>query len=308
MSVLRWCFVLSYQQALERLLSQVPPPRVVQVPLLASRGRVLAELVRADRDLPPFPKAFMDGYALRSQDGSRVSVRLRVIGKVTAGSCGLPQLEEGQAVQIMTGAPLPPGADAVQVVEKTRKLDGNSLEILEAVRKGDNIALQGDEISAGEMVLQSGRIIASAEIGVLATFGVTQVKVYAGPGVAIVSTGDEIVEIDQAPGFAQIRNSNAYTLWSQCASLGLEAEILPVVPDDLEKTRQSALAGLQRELILFTGGVSMAEHDYVQRALREAGFEIFFTKWRSSRENRFWSEKGGITWSLGCPAIQCPLL
>ncbi len=207
--------MLTYEEALRAILAQVPEPKVVRVPLRNSLGRVLAHPVLADLDLPPFKKSFMDGYAVRSQDAATAPVKLEVIGVVAAGRPSQPQVEAGQAVQIMTGAAVPPGADAVQMIEKTRPGGAETVELLEPVTEGENVAVQGNEVRQGETVLGSGRVLGAAEMGVLATFGRKEVEVYAAPTVAVIPTGDEIVEVEEKPVFGQIRNSNAHTLWAQ---------------------------------------------------------------------------------------------
>jgi len=270
--------MLTYEEALREVLAQVPEPKVVRVPLRKSLGRVLAHPVLADLDLPPFKKSFMDGYAVRSQDAATAPVKLEVIGVVAAGRPSQPQVEAGKAVQIMTGAAVPPGADAVQMIEKTRPGGAETVELLEPVTKGENVAAQGNEVRQGETVLVSGRALGAAEMGVLATFGHKEVEVYAAPTVAVIPTGDEIVEVEEKPVFGQIRNSNAHTLWAQCHNLGLDAQVFPVTPDDPERTREVVSQGLQYDLLLFSGGVSMGEYDYVHRILEEEGVSIFVQK------------------------------
>ena len=270
--------MFSYEEALQKLLAQVPEPKAKRMALGQSRGRVLACSVRADMDLPPFRKSFMDGYAVRSQDVAQVPVQLQVVGQVAAGSQDQPEVGPRQAVQIMTGAPVPPGADAVQMVEKTRPLDGSLVELLESVSQGQNIVDRANEVREGSVVLDQGCVIGSPEIGVLATFGQSEVEVYSGPTVAVMTTGDEIVDVTRKPNFSQIRNSNAFMLWSQCADLGLEATIFPVVPDDPDRTEEAVLEGLEHDLLLLTGGVSMGEYDYVHQVLGKAGVDTFFHK------------------------------
>jgi len=270
--------MLTYEEALREVLSQVPEPRVVREPLRKSQGRVLAHPVLADLDLPPFRKSFVDGYAVRSQDTAKAPVKLEVIGVVAAGSQNQPQVEAGKAVQIMTGAAVPPGADAVQMIEKTRPNGAETVELLEPVSKGENVAAQGNEVRQGDTVLVSGRALGAAETGVLATFGQKEVEVYAAPTVAVIPTGDEIVEVDEKPVFGQIRNSNAHTLWAQCHRLGLDAQVFPVAPDDPERIREVVSQGLQYDLLLFSGGVSMGEYDYVHRILEEEGVSLFVKK------------------------------
>lgn len=270
--------MLTYEEALEKLLPHVPEPTVTSLSLQQSLGRVLATPVAADVNVPSFPKSFVDGYAVRSEDVRQAPVQLNVIGVVGAGSSQGSRLGAGQAVQIMTGAPLPVGADAVQMVERTRQLSPSAVEILEPVGMGENIALEASEVKKGSQVLQRGTRIGPVEVGVLASFGQSQVDVYNAPTVAVISTGDELVDIDEKPEFGQIRNSNAFTLWAQCRDLGLEAAMFPVAPDNPERIRSTFREGLKWDLLIFSGGVSMGEYDYVHRVLGDEGVELFFHK------------------------------
>ncbi len=269
--------LLSYREALRRLMGRIPTPRPIATPLEESLGTVLAEEVAADRDLPPFNKSFMDGYALRSRDVAGAPRRLKVANVVAAGASRIPPLKSGEAHQIMTGAPVPEGADAVQMVEKTRRL-GDEVEILEAVRPGENIAPQGSEIRRGDRALEKGREIGPQEIAVLATFGIIRPSVFKRLSAAVVSTGDELVDIDARPAFGQIRNSNAHMLVAQCVELGLKVRRLPVAPDDPHAIRETLRDGLREDLLILSGGVSMGEYDFVHTALAEFGVEIFFHK------------------------------
>ncbi|MCZ6484423.1 MAG: molybdopterin molybdotransferase MoeA [Acidobacteria bacterium] len=270
--------MLTYEEALQEVLTQVPEPRAIRLPLRESLGRVLAHPVVADHDLPPFKKSFVDGYAVRSQDVATAPVELEVIGTVAAGSQSQPEVKAGQAVQIMTGAAVPPGADAVQMIEKTRSMGAEKVELLEPVVKGANVAAKGNEVRQGDTVLARGRVLGAAETGVLATFGQGEVEVYAAPTVAVIPTGDEIVEVEKKPAFGQIRNSNAHSLWAQCHQLGLDATVFPVTPDDPERTQEAVSQGFQYDLLLLSGGVSMGEYDYVHQALTKEGVNIFLHK------------------------------
>ncbi len=270
--------MLSYEEALEKLLGHIPEPKPARVPLREALGRVLAAPVLADSDLPPFKKSFVDGFAVRSQDVGQAPVKLEIVGIVAAGDLEQPRLESGQAVQIMTGAPLPAEADAVQMVEKTHRVSESEVELLEPVGPADNVAARGSEVQEGETVLSRGRVVGAAEAGVLATFGQAEVEIFAAPRVAVIPTGDELVAVDQKPAFGQIRNSNAYTLWAQCRRLGLDARVLPPVPDEPDQVRRSIQEGLRCDLAIFTGGVSMGEYDYVPRVLAEEDVTIFFHK------------------------------
>ncbi len=269
--------LISYQQAVSRVLDQVPSPEVEVVPLPRSLGRVLATPARADMAMPPFQKSFMDGYALRSRDVQRVPALLEVVGRVAAGSAQLPRIGKNEAVQIMTGAPVPETADAVQMVEKTRR-EGHRVEILELVGPGQHVALRGSEVEEGQIVVEKGQRIGPQEIAVLACFGFSEVETWRPPEVAIVSTGNELVAIEETPGFGEIRNSNAYMLWAQCQELGLDARIEPIAKDDPQRVREAIRQALRRDLALLSGGVSMGEYDYVHQVLAEEGVEIVFHK------------------------------
>lgn len=267
----------TYQEALTALLAAVPSPEAETTTLELCQGRILAEDVHADLDLPPFNRSAMDGYALHSSDLKEAPAQLEVVGSVAAGANELPTVGRGQAVQIMTGAPVPPGCDAVQMIEKTASSD-EWVKILEPVKPGQNVALAGSEVRQGAVVLKRGTSLGPAEIGVLASFGWTRPLVFKRPTASILSTGDEIVDIHAVPAFGQIRNSNAWMLQSQCRALGIESRILPIVPDDLSETRRAVTLGLKSDLLLFTGGVSMGEHDYVHKVLKEAPLETVFHK------------------------------
>lgn len=270
--------MLSYEDALQELLSKVPAPRRVRVPLPEALGRVLAEAVLADQDLPPFRKSFVDGFAVRSEDTQKAPVALSLAGEVAAGAGHQPAILPGQAVRVMTGAPVPPDADAVQMVERTRLLGKDRVECLEPVEPGENVAPQGNEVLCGQTVLAPGRVLGGAELGVLATVGCEEVPIYKPVRAAILPTGNELVEVGVQPEFGQIRNSNAYTLAAQFRRLGVESHIFPVVPDDPEATRQAVSEGLRMDVVVLTGGVSMGEYDYVHQVLAEAGVDIFFHK------------------------------
>lgn len=269
--------MLTYEEALSNLLSRVPRPAPEEVPLSASLGRALAEQVAADLDLPPFDKSSMDGYAVRSVDLPDGGGRLEVAGQAAAGAARRERVGPGQAFKIMTGAPVPVGADAVQMVEVTRQT-GSTVEILEPVQPGQNVAARGSEVERGSVVLEPGRVVGPPEIGVLATFGRSSVKVFKAPSAVVVSTGDELVEISRTPQFGQIRNSNAHMLWAQCRRMGLEARIHPIVGDDPKDIEKAIGEGLRSDLLIFSGGVSMGEFDYVHKALAKADVEIFFHK------------------------------
>jgi molybdopterin molybdotransferase len=271
--------MISVEEALDILLSNLPERRIEKVQFQSALGRVLAESLVATCDVPPFFRSALDGYAVIATDTANAPIELNVVGKSRAGG-GMPGgLKSGEAISIMTGAPIPEGADAVQAVEQSRlSSDGRKVEILRPVKAHDNIAPRGSEGVAGEVVLPSGHRVGPAEIAVMATFGYGQVKVYVRPSVAIFATGDELVEFDQMPRPDQIRNSNAYCLSSQLQFMGLEADYLGIVRDDREELRRTMLLGLERDVLIITGGVSMGEYDFVQDVFKNLGLEILFSK------------------------------
>jgi molybdopterin molybdotransferase len=251
------------------------------VDLLAARGRVLAEPISADRDSPPFPRATRDGYAVRAADVERVPARLEVIGEIKAGDAvetvdGAITINPGQAVSIMTGAPLPSGADAVVMVEYTAAA-GTLVEIQRSVAGGENFVLRGAEARAGQLLVERGRKLDHALIAIAAAVGKSSVKVFRKPRIAVLSTGDEIVEIDAAPGATQIRNSNSYSLAAQIEEAGGEAVRLPIAPDEPKRLRELIEEGLGCDLLLLTGGVSMGKYDLVEQVLSEMQAKFYFT-------------------------------
>jgi molybdopterin molybdotransferase len=271
--------MISVEEALEILLSNLPERKVEQVPFQSALGRILAETLIATSDIPPFHKSAVDGYAVIAADVQNAPIELMRIGECRAGG-GMPgRLQSGETMAIMTGAPVPDGADAIQMVESCRPvIGGGRVSILKPVRAGDNLAPRGREAIAGEIVLEAGHRVGPAEIAVMATFGYSHVKVYRKPHVAIFATGDELVEFNQVPRSDQIRNSNAYCLASQLKLMDLDADYLGIVRDDKDELRRQMLAGLERDVLIITGGVSMGEYDFVHHVFRDLGLEILFNK------------------------------
>ena len=249
------------------------------VDLLSATGRVLAEPVSADRDLPPFPRSTRDGYAVRSADLSQLPATLDVIGEIKAGE----KLERipaaivtGQSVSIMTGAPIPAGADAVVMVEYSSQR-GKQVEITRSVAPGENIVPLGAEARGGARLLERGVRLNEAAIALAASVGKSRLQVYKRPRVAVLTTGDEIVDVSATPGPTQIRNSNSYSLAAQILKSGGEPVLLPVAPDELQELLRLIKEGLKQNLLLLTGGVSMGRYDLVEQALSELHAEFFFT-------------------------------
>ncbi len=275
------------RRLVEQHAAGVCPGEVETVDLLAGLGRVLAEGVVADRDFPPFDRATRDGYAVRAADLQKVPARLAVVGEVKAGDWPEPgacSIGRGQVVGIMTGAPLPAGADAVVMVEHTSlgvapvgKSMAELVEVQRSVRQGENFVPRGAEARAGQLLLDRGRRLDHAGIAIAASAGKSRVQVFRKPRVAVLSTGDEVVEIDATPGQAQIRNSKSYSLAAQVQNAGGEAVRLPIAPDERERLRALIEEGLACDLLLLTGGVSMGKYDLVEQVLGELKAEFYFT-------------------------------
>jgi molybdopterin molybdotransferase len=274
--------ILSFEdarRAVEQHAAQAVPGAEETLDLLRAAGRVLAEPITADRDIPPFPRATRDGYAVRTADLATLPAKLRVIGEIKAGP--LPghvpsTLNRGEAFSIMTGAPVPPGPDAVVMVEYT-SLQGDSVEITKSVTPGENIVAQGAEAKRGSLLLDRGTWLNEAAIALAASVGRSRLQVFVRPRVAVLTTGDEIVEVEAELGPTQIRNSNSYSLAAQIQEAGGEPVLLPIAPDEPRRLRQLIEQGLQSDLLIMTGGVSMGRYDLVEQVLAERQAEFFFT-------------------------------
>jgi molybdopterin molybdotransferase len=270
--------MISFEQALntvkEKLAAAEISPGTEVAPLAAAAGRVLAEDIAADRDYPPFHRATRDGFAVRAADVGVPPVVLRLRGEVRAGGHFPGALGAGDCVSIMTGAPLPPGADAIVMVEyaETR---GDGVEIQRAVHPAENVVYQGSEAPSGVRVLSRGKRLGAGEVGLLASVGKSRVSVFARPRVAILATGDEVVPVEQRPEWFQIRNSNAFALSAQVAAAGGIPQPLGIAPDRLETLRAMIEEGLGADLLLLSGGVSVGKFDFVAQALAGLGAEFY---------------------------------
>ena len=266
--------------AIQIVLDQTTTLPAESVALADALGKILAEDIVADTDLPPFDRAQMDGYALRAADVASTPARLRIVGESAAGAGWHHEMKAGEVVRIMTGAPVPAGADAVQQVELTREVDdADFVEILEPVKTGRSIVKQADEIRVGETVLRAGEEINAAMIATLASFGYAQVNVGRRPRVSVMATGSELVDVSHKPGRDQIRDSNNYTIAAYASLAGATVERLPLVGDDTEELkRQIAKAAAASDVLITSGGVSMGVYDFTKAALKELGAEIFFER------------------------------
>jgi molybdopterin molybdotransferase len=268
--------MLPVGDALRRILAAVPTLGAERVGLLEAVGRVLAEDVVSAREVPGYANSAMDGFAVRAADAA-AHARLRVVGTSAAGSRSLPQVGAGEAAKIMTGAPIPPGADTVVRVEDTRS-EGDLVILERAAAVGSHIRHAGEDIRNGQIVLRAGRRLGAADIGVLGSVGRTLVLVHRRPRVAIVSTGNELVEADAPVVPGDVVNSNAYSLAAAVVEAGALPAPLPIARDRPEEIRAAFLEAARADVILSTGGVSVGEFDYVKDVMDEIGIERLFWK------------------------------
>lgn len=250
------------------------------VELTNALGRYLAEDIVADSDLPPFDRSQMDGYALRAADVENSPARLKIVGESAAGAGWHNELHPGEAVRIMTGGPVPRGADSVQQVELTNEPDSSgAVEILKPVNLGRSIVKRGSEIKSGERVLQRGEQINAAMMAVLASFGYATVRVGKRPRVAVLATGSELVSVEEKPGQDQIRDSNNYSIETYARLAGAIVERLPLASDDTKLLKeQLTQAARSFDVVVTSGGVSMGAYDFTKPALRELDAQIFFER------------------------------
>ena len=269
---------LSFTGARETVLAAVRAarrmPEIEEVPLDAAAGRVLAEDIAADRDTPAVSRSVRDGYAVHAGD---LPGELQIVGEVRAGERYSGAVERGQAVEIMTGAPIPAGADAVVMVEHTSRADGR-VRIDRSAEPQQFINPRGCEAAAAEVVLRAGKRLDYTDVALLAAFGHPLVQVYRLPVVGIIATGDEIVEIYEQPAEFQIRNSNAFSLSAQVRRAGGDPWMLPIARDTVEHTREVVAKGLECDLLLLSGGVSAGKYDVVEQVLAGFGAEFYFDR------------------------------
>ena len=267
------------RQIVERRAATLSPTEPELIGLLDAVGLVLAEDLLADRDFPPFPRATRDGFAVRAADVQSVPAALQRVGEVKAGAT----IEEsritvgpGEAVEIMTGAPVPVGADAVVMVEYTASANAR-VTVQRAVKAGENVVPAGAEARRGDVMVPKGTRVQHAAVAVAAAVGRPEIAVFRRPRVAVLATGDELVDVNLPPGPNEIRNSNSYSLAAQVYEAGGEAVILPVARDDAADLALLLRKGLEADLLLLSGGVSAGKYDLVEEVLASLGAKFFFT-------------------------------
>jgi len=270
--------MLTYEQArrtvIENVVKAKGPRATADLNVWGALGFVLAEEIKTDREYPPFHRSTRDGYAVHAAEAAS-GATLRCVAEIKAGDTVTQPLAPGSCVQIMTGAAVPEGADAVVVIEHTVR-DADSVRFDRAVQPGQNIVPRGSEARLGQTILQPGARLGYAELALAAQVGATQVRCAAKPRIAILSTGDEVVAIDQQPGDFQIRNSNSVSLAAQVRLAGGEPVLLGNAADLVDDLREKIARGLREEVLVLSGGVSMGKYDLVETVLKDLGAEFYF--------------------------------
>jgi len=270
--------LIGIDEALRRITEATRLLEVVEADVVSAHGRALAETVPADREFPPTDRSAMDGFAVRSGDVGEAGRSLEIAGEVRAGQpvAGI-SVGEGQAARIMTGAIVPPGADAVVMVEDTVESETQgTVRIDRPAEVGQHIRHRGENRKRGEAVIEPGTPIHSAEVAALAVVGRTRVKVHRAPVVSVLATGDEIIESDRVPEDHQVRNSNARALMAQLRGLDIDGDYLGIAGDNPADLAGRLAEGLKSDVMLITGGVSVGKYDLVEQALTDAGLKLLF--------------------------------
>jgi molybdopterin molybdotransferase len=273
--------MITVDEALDKILSHIHPLGFERVSILDALGRVIAEDIHANRNIPPLDNSAMDGYALMSEDAQKASanhpVRLEVLEELPAGFISTKRLEKGKAIRIMTGAPIPKGADTVIPVEETKKEDGSVL-ILKASAPDENIRKSGEDVKKGDRVISKGDMIRPAEVGMLASVGRSFVSVYQKPLVAILCTGDELVDVDGDLDEVKIISSNSYTLAAQVKDCGAIPLQLGIAKDRKAEIEEKLRQGIRADVVISSAGVSVGDYDFVKDVMKSLGMEMIFWK------------------------------
>lgn len=271
--------MISVNEAVEAILKRISPLPGEEVSLLEAPGRVLCEDVRAGRNVPPFANSAMDGYAVRWEDVAGASPSspsiLRVVERVPAGYAARRRVGQGTAIRIMTGAPIPRGADTVVRLEYAEPA-GDEVRIIKEEKRGSHIRPAGEDIRKGETVLEKARVLAPPDVGLLASLGRRSLRVYRKPAVALISTGDELQELGDRPRRGKIVNSNSYMLAAAIQEIGALPRLLGIVRDKRKELARALRKALRYDVVVTTGGVSVGDYDLVKEALRDVGVEIDF--------------------------------
>ncbi len=275
-------FNITLEEAQSLILERCQPVATESVHLTDALGRILVKDIRAEENIPPFVRSPYDGYAFRSEDTAVATkanpVTLKVIEEVPAGYAPQKKVINGEAVKILTGAPIPEGADAVTKYEETG-INGTYVEIYTSFRPNENIVPAGEDVAIEEVIAYKGTVVSPPVIGLMSALGITEVEVYKRPRIAIISTGDELLDISEPLSPGKIRNSNAYTLAAYCKELGADPIIMGTVRDKTEDVAQFIKQGLNdADMVITTGGVSVGDYDVVRDAVKAAEAETLFWK------------------------------
>lgn len=295
--------MITVDEALNNVLSHIQPLGFEKVSILDALGRVIVEDMIAPRDLPPYDNSGMDGYAVRYEDVQNASqknpIRLEVIEDLRAGFVSEKTVQKGEAIRIMTGAPIPKGADAVVPVEETERGNG-FVFILKAGFPGGYIRRAGEDVRRGDRVISAGDLIRPSEIGMLASMGRSFVSVYQRPSVAILCTGEELVDVGENLNGVKIVSSNSYTLAAQVRECGAIPIQLGIAKDRKDEIKEKVLQGLRSDVFISSAGVSVGDYDFVRDVLKELGVEMIF--WRVAMKPgkpvAFWMFDGKPAFSL----------
>ncbi|MHB1652092.1 MAG: molybdopterin molybdotransferase MoeA [Desulfitobacteriaceae bacterium] len=259
------------------ILAQVQPGQAEEVSLAEAYGRILAEDLFAPMAHPPFARSPLDGFAYRAESISSMTVRLKIVSEIPAGTWPDREIDPGEAAKIFTGAPLPSGANCVVRMEDTES-DGEGIFVRQPVLPGSNVVPQGDELKKGDLLLPKGTRLSPAAVGLLAAMGVARVRIYRRPRIGLFSTGSELVETGQPLPLGKIYNSNSYTLRGLLEEAGCEVVHLPYVPDKLPETLEALRMLENTDAVITTGGVSVGDYDLMPQALQDYGCELLFWK------------------------------
>lgn len=291
---------VTFEEALDMMLNSgeaLDGTERESVPFMQSVGRILAEDILSDINMPPFNKAAMDGYACRKSD---IHNELSVIETIGAGKVPQKTVGENECAKIMTGAMMPEGADTILIVEDCKILPNGRVKFLKEISKS-NICYLAEDVKRGDIVIPEGTRISTRHIPTLAGTGKTEVMVYKAPQVAVISTGDELVEPDKQPETSQIRNSNSYSILAQLQSSGISGHYLGIAKDDREEIRKKFQEASFADITVFSGAVSMGDYDYIPEILQEQGVEILFHGVSAKPGQKTIFGKKGNRWYLGVP-------